>query len=213
MLLFFFTQVWCVLEACYTAPACPLVGGPAVLCLAWRYVTLTTAPRGVAAQMTAITMMCASAVCNCELSPSSYIILIVVIHSPLGRITHANKLAKNGPNTGCYCQFMVPFFTGTIFSSSVFHPGLHWCCLTQPIILKNFNAVSFGVPLKLRLCTLRIFARGQTPDCHQPGKGIRALCDITQRADSQNCVFKPIFQKVEQAKQVQVNFSPFCSVK
>lgn len=129
-----FAQVWCVLEACCTAPACPLVGGPAVLCLAWRYATLTTAPRGVAAQTAAITMMCASAVCNCELSPSSYIILIVVIHSLLSRITHANMLAKNGPNTRRYCQFTLPFFTGTIFSSAFFRLRLHSRCFAQPII-------------------------------------------------------------------------------
>lgn len=63
---FVITQGWCVLEACYTAPACPLVGGPVVLCLAWKCVTLMTVPRGVAARTAAIMMMCASAACNCE---------------------------------------------------------------------------------------------------------------------------------------------------
>lgn len=143
ILFFIFTQVWCVLEACCTAPACPLVGGPAALCLAWRRVTLTTVPRGVAAQTAAITMMCASAVCNCESSPSSYIILIVVIHCLLSRITHANMLANNGPNTRRYCQFMVPFFTGTIFGSTFFLSASH-----KQIIPKNFTAVSFWRSLK-----------------------------------------------------------------
>lgn len=145
--------MWCVWEACCTAPACPLVGGPAALCLAWRYVTLTTVPRGVAAQTAAIMMTCASAVCNCESSPSSYIILIVVIHSPLGRIRHANTLAqKNGPNTGRCCQFMVPFFTGTIFSFSFFHPRLHCCCLAKPFFQKkkkkNLHCDQFWRPAK-----------------------------------------------------------------
>lgn len=168
-------------------------------CLAWRYVTLTTVPRGVAAQTAAITMMCASAVCNCESSPSSYIILIVVIHSLISRITHANMLATNGLSTRPYCQFIVPFFTGTIFSSVFFFClRLHSCCVAQPIIPKNFTVVRPGDPLKLRLSALWTFAREQTPDCHQPGKEIRASCYITQKADFQDCLFQLIFQKVKQ---------------
>lgn len=36
--------------------------------------------------------------------------------------------------------------------------------------------------------------RQGTPDCHQPGKEIRASCDITQKADFQDCLFRLIFQ-------------------
>lgn len=63
------TQGWCVLEACYTALARRLAGGPVALCLAQRRVTLTTAPRGVAVQTAATMTTCASAVCNCKTLP------------------------------------------------------------------------------------------------------------------------------------------------
>lgn len=63
------------MEACCTTLVCRLVGGPVVLSLARRRVTLTTVPRGVAVQMAVTMTMCASAVYNCKTSPPTYIIL------------------------------------------------------------------------------------------------------------------------------------------
>lgn len=64
------TQEWCVLGECCTTPACPSVAGRVGPCPAWRHVTLTTVPRGVAVQRTVTMMMCASDVCACETPPA-----------------------------------------------------------------------------------------------------------------------------------------------
>lgn len=210
----FFTQVWCVLEACYTAPACPLVGGPAALCLAWRYVTLTTAPRGVAAQTAAITMMCASAVCNCELSPSSYIILIVVIHSPLGRITHANTLAKKWSKHRALLSVYGPIFHWNHFQLFIFSSRTSLVLPRTTNYPKKLQCGQFWRPAKAAALYLADICQGTNTWLSPAWQRDQSLVwHHTEGWFPELQNFKPIFQKVEQAKQVQVNFPPFCSVK
>lgn len=61
-------QGWCVWAGCCTTPVCRHADGRAERCLAQRRATLTTVRRGVAVQMAATMMTCASAVSNCKTS-------------------------------------------------------------------------------------------------------------------------------------------------